>query len=202
VGAGIGHLALPLGERRLAVTAVEPAEAMLAVLRAASEARDLPVRAVHAAAEALPIEAESMELVVVADALHFLDAELTGRELRRVLTQRGVVAVITCEPADTPFMRALGSILEAAAPRRPRRVSAHLTQLFKVAGVTPSFERRYLDVTPLDHGRLERILRSVSFIGPAMNAERFARFSERVRAVPGQPEWARQITLHVARRAR
>ena len=40
-----------------------------------------------------------------------------------------------------------------------------------------------------DH--LESILRSISFIGPALNPQRFARFHERIRALPGPRRPAR-----------
>ena len=42
-------------------------------------------------------------------------------------------------------------------------------------------------------------LRSISFIGPAMNPERFAAFHEKIRALPERPVWARRFTLHAGR---
>ena len=55
VGAGIGHLALPLAARGVEVVAIEPALAMLDRLRAAACDRGLTLSAVHAAAETLRI---------------------------------------------------------------------------------------------------------------------------------------------------
>src|SRR5690349_2016458 len=54
VGAGIGHLALPLAARGLHVTAVEPARAMLNELEASARARGLLLTPLLATAEALP----------------------------------------------------------------------------------------------------------------------------------------------------
>src|SRR3954462_6399738 len=76
IGAGVGHLALPLAERGYDVVTIEPAQAMLEQLRAGATRKGLAVRTLHAAAEALPVEPASLDLVVIADALHFLDTEL------------------------------------------------------------------------------------------------------------------------------
>jgi ubiquinone/menaquinone biosynthesis C-methylase UbiE len=195
VGAGIGHLALPLAERGLIVTVVEPAEAMLSRLRERAGQRGLTIAALHAAAEALPLARGAFELAIVADAVHFLDAELTGLELGRVLAPGGALALITCELADTPFMRSVVSLMEASAPRRPRHVQRLIAQLAGCAGVTLQEPQCFRDDAPVDAATLERIVRSISFIGPAMNAERFAAFRARLHALPEPPVWARTFTL-------
>jgi ubiquinone/menaquinone biosynthesis C-methylase UbiE len=200
LGAGIGHLTLPLAARGYAVTAVEPAQAMLARLRAAAAERSLDVVALHAAAEALPVEAATQDLALIADALHFLDAALSGREIARVLAARGALAVVRCELADTPFMRDVVRLMEDAAPRRPRATAQTTRQVFAVAGVTGVEEREFHDEIDVDPETLERILRSISFIGPAMNPERFARFRARVLALPGPARWARRFVLRCGRR--
>jgi ubiquinone/menaquinone biosynthesis C-methylase UbiE len=201
VGAGVGHVALPLAARGFSVTALEPARAMLEQLAARARHDGLVVEAVHGTAEAMPCAAGSFQLAVIADALHFLDAALTGAELRRVLAPDGALAVTLCELGDTPFMRALVQLMEESAPRRPRAVTAALLQVSALAEVelTPQV---FEDETPVDHATLERILRSISFIGPAMNAERFAHFIGRARALSERPVWARRFTLHAGRRAR
>jgi ubiquinone/menaquinone biosynthesis C-methylase UbiE len=200
VGAGIGHLALPLAARGFRVTAVEPAEAMLERLRARASQHGLSLSALHGAAEALPCDAKSCELVVVADAVHFLDAQLTGRELRRVLVRGGALALVTCQLADTPFMRGVVRLMEESAPRRPRHVSRLIAQLAGDAGVALGDEQTFVDEVPVDADTLERIVRSISFIGPAMNAELFARFRARLHALPEAPVWARTFTLRHGRK--
>jgi ubiquinone/menaquinone biosynthesis C-methylase UbiE len=200
LGAGIGHVALPLAQRGLTVTAVEPAQAMLDRLRAQADEHQLAVRALHATAEALPMADASLDLVVVADALHFLDAERVGREIGRVLAPTGALAVVTCELAKTPFMQSLVKVIEAAVPRRPRNIDQNLVQISALSGVRLTRKHRYQDETPVDGATLERILRSISFIGPAMNPTRFATFCARVSALPGRPAWARTFTLRAGHR--
>jgi ubiquinone/menaquinone biosynthesis C-methylase UbiE len=199
LGAGIGHVALPLAARGLAVTAVEPAREMLERLRAAARERGLPVQALHAQAEALPVAAASAELVVISDALHFLDAELTAREVARVLAARGALAVVTCEFASTPFMDALVALMHESAPRRLRAIEGPLVQLSAVSGVALSAPIEIVDLTPVDGERLVRILQTISFLGPAMNPARFAAFRERACALP-EPAWARRFTLRSGRK--
>jgi ubiquinone/menaquinone biosynthesis C-methylase UbiE len=199
VGAGIGHVALPLAARGLSVTAVEPALEMLERLRATARERGLSIQALHAQAEAVPVPAASAQLVVISDALHFLDAELTALEVARVLAPRGVLAVVTCEFASTPFMDALVALMHDAAPRRLRRTEGPLLQLSAVSAVPLSTTAEFVDSTPLDHERLVRVLQTISFIGPAMNVGRFAAFREQIRALP-EPIWARRFTLRSGRR--
>jgi SAM-dependent methyltransferase len=200
LGAGIGHVALPLAQRGFDVIAIEPAQTMLDRLRAETRKRRLKVRAIHATAEALPLDDASLDLAVVADALHFLDAELIAKEIARVLAPKGALAIVTCELGKTPFMRSLVEIIEGAVPRRPRNLEQNLIQVSAITGVRFAPKRQFHDETPVDHDTLERILRSISFIGPAMNPARFAAFRARVHALPGRPAWARTFTLRAGRR--
>jgi len=202
LGAGIGHLALPLAARGYDVTAVEPAADMLARLRADAHARGLPVRATHATAEALPVPSRAADLVVVADALHFLDAQLTAEEIARVLRRGGALAVVTAALGDTPYMRAVRGVIDEAVPRRPRALAQQLVHVAATAEVALTDERVFHDETPVAPATLERILRSISFIGPAMHEGRFAAFRARVHALPGPAVWARTLTLRAGRRAR
>jgi ubiquinone/menaquinone biosynthesis C-methylase UbiE len=200
LGAGIGHLALPLAARGLSVTAVEPAKAMLERLGATAASHGLELTGLHAAAESLPLPSDCFDLAVVADAMHFLDAERAADELSRVLGQRGALAVVTVDFADTPFMRGVVQSMQSAAPRRPRDVAGAMRQVFALAETQMTTDVRFDDATPVEPDTLERILRSISFIGPAMNAQRFARFRELVLAVPGPAVWARSVRLVAGRR--
>jgi SAM-dependent methyltransferase len=202
LGAGIGHVALPLAQRGFDVVAIEPAQAMLEQLRSEARKRRLKVRTFHAAAESLPLDDASLDLAVVADALHFLDAELIAKELARVLVPKGALAVVTCELGKTPFMRSLVEIIHEAVPRRPRDLAHNLVQVSAITGVRFAHARQFHDETPVDGHTLERILRSISFIGPAMNPARFAAFRARVHALPGRPAWARTFTLRAGHRTR
>lgn len=200
LGSGSGHVALPLAARGADVVAVEPALAMLDRLRAAARERGLSVLAMHAAAEALPLPAKSVDLAIVSDALHFMDAELTARQIARVLVPGGALALVKCDFGDTPFMSDLRGVIEDSVPRRPRALTDAIVHLSAASGVTLAAGRRFHDETPVDHETLERILRSISFIGPAMHPARFARFRARVFALSPRPVWARTFTLHAGYR--
>lgn len=195
LGAGIGHLTIPLAQQGLTVHAVEPAKAMLERLTERARGLGLTIEAHHATAEALPLPDRSVDLVLIADALHFLDAELVGREVGRVLVPGGRLSVVGSELADTPYMRAVQHIMHASAPRRPRATDAALRQLLTVAGLTLGERHEFVDETPVDPGTLERILASISFIGPAMNAQLFEAFRVRVHAIDLPAVWARKLTL-------
>jgi ubiquinone/menaquinone biosynthesis C-methylase UbiE len=201
IGAGTGNVALPLAQRGFDVVAVEPARAMLSRLRATAAERGLSVRTMHAAAEAMPLEDEHLHLAVVADALHFLDLERISRELFRVLVRRGALAIVTVEFGDTPYMQSVARIIEEASQRRPRPASAAVAALSALARVPFRPPRVFRDETHMDTETLERVLRSLSFVGPAMNSERFAAFRRRILALGDRPVWTRRITLHAGRKA-
>ncbi len=200
IGAGTGHVSVPLAARGLNVSAVEPALAMLEQLKQRAEREGVSLNALHAVAEALPVSSGAVSWVIVADALHFLDATLAAEEIARVLSPDGGLAIVTVDFADTDWMRAVRALMDESAPRRPRAVAAAVTQVFNVAGILRVNEHCFEDETPVDEATLEGILRSISFIGPAMNAERFQRFRERLHALPGPRVWARRFTLFAGHR--
>ena len=200
VGAGVGHLSLPLAAAGHRVWALDPALAMLEQLSRRAQQAGQHVETLHACAEALPLPAASAELLIVADALHFLDAERAGEEFGRVLRPGGALALIQCQLAPTPFMRALQEIMQRAAPRRPRALAGQLAQVSALCGVQLTEPVHYECHTPLDAAQLERVLRSISFIGPAMNPQRFAAFLAEVRAIEAEPVWSIAIALHAGRR--
>ena len=103
LGAGTGLLALPLAERGAFVTAVEPARAMLEVLRERVPAVLAELAPVLGTAEETTLPARSADLVLVADALHWMDPELAGAEAGRLLRPGGAVAVVEAALAPTPF---------------------------------------------------------------------------------------------------
>jgi ubiquinone/menaquinone biosynthesis C-methylase UbiE len=200
VGAGIGHLSLPLAQLGHSVRALEPAVAMLEQLQTRATRADLQIECLHATAEALPLADASVDLVVIADALHFLDAHRAGSELARVLRERGALAIVQVEFGASPFMQALSDLMHASAPRRPRRVSGTLTQLAALTGIKllPPETYEQAQLVPIE--QVERILGSISFIGPAMNAARFEAFCAALRIIPHAPLWHTTLRLCAGRR--
>jgi ubiquinone/menaquinone biosynthesis C-methylase UbiE len=195
VGAGIGHSSIPLAKLGFTVTALEPAIGMLQRLQERAIQQQVEVRAVHGAAEQVPFDDASFDVILVADAVHFLNLRRAAGELNRVRAERGAVALVTCDLTPTPFMNAVVALMEQSAPRRPRETSASSTELLAICGVSKPITIEFHDVTPVTPPQLEQILRSISFIGPAMNPERSATFRERLHAIPHPPHWARTFTL-------
>lgn len=200
LGAGIGHLALPLAERGFDVLALEPARFMLERLNLEATRRNVKLRTVHGAAEALPLEAGPFDCAVIADALHFLDVERVAEQLRRALTPRAALVIVTCGFAPTPFMREVQRCIVQFADRRRRDVAQAIRQLASLGNFQMSEDRVLYDATPLDDPTLERLLRTVSFVGPAMAGARFERLREQVAEIPHARLWSRSFTLRIGRR--
>ncbi|HSD19315.1 MAG TPA: class I SAM-dependent methyltransferase, partial [Anaeromyxobacter sp.] len=201
LGAGTGQLALPLAALGAEVHAVEPARAMLDVLASPCPPRLTPV---HAAAEETGLAGDAFDLVVLADALQWIDPERGAREAARLLGPAGVLAVVTPRLADTPFLAALKERL-AAANFKARPGAAPVGLLFSVAGLGAPAEERFETEERLLPERLEAVLRSLSYVGPALGPEALAALLADARALAaahGGAVWRRDVALHWARASR
>jgi SAM-dependent methyltransferase len=211
LGAGAGHLALPLAARGLRVAAVEPARAMLAALEELCERleaeRRAPVHAapaatlsaVHAAAEATGLPAASFDLVLLADAVHWVDPALAGAEIARLLAPGGRLALVEAAFARTPFMDGLAGLLARANPKARPGPDGPARQLLSLAapGRPPAVER-FRQSAPLDAAGLAALLGSFTYAGPALGAgalrELVARAEGLARAAGGA-RFERDLTL-------
>ena len=90
LGAGTGLLAVPLARAGVHVMAVEPARRMLDVLRAEGVPGLEPV---HASAEETGLPGGAFQLVVLADALQWVDPDRGGREAARLMADEGGVII-------------------------------------------------------------------------------------------------------------
>jgi SAM-dependent methyltransferase len=173
VGAGTGHLAIPLARAGARVVAVEPARAMLAVC--AERLGDLAMELVCAPAEFTGLSDASADLVLLADAAQWVDPEAAGREAHRLLAPSGTAATVEARPADTPFMRALEGLLESANPERrpqgPGRGRQWLALASAGASVHAVEVAHGVQLTPSE---LEAVLHSLSFLAPALGPARMA----------------------------
>jgi SAM-dependent methyltransferase len=202
LGAGTGQLAIPLARASARVHAVEPARAMLDVL--AEEARGLPLTAVHAAAEETGLAAGAFDLVLLADALQWVDPEGAGREIARLLAPGGALAVVVPRLAPTPFLDALGALLAAANPKA-RPAPPPVALLCGVAGLPPPAEEIFEDEVALEPERLDAVLRSLSFVGPALGPARLGALLDEARALAaahGGAVWRRELALSSSRLTR
>lgn len=199
LGAGIGHLAIALGRLGARVHAVEPARAMLEEL--ASAAGDV-VAPVHAAAEETGLPERAFDLVVFADALQWVDAVRAGREAARLLAPGGALAVVTPRLADTPFLSALAARIQRAN-FKARPAAPPVAQLFAAAGLPAAVEERFQDEAVLGVEELDAVLRSLSFVGPALGPTALAGLLADARALAaahGGAVWRREIALAWSRR--
>jgi len=205
LGAGTGHLAVPLAGRGHRVTAVEPALAMLAELRIRADQRRAPVAAVNASAERTGLPDRSFDLVLAADVLHWLDPELAGQEAARLLRPGGLLVVIEAQLGDTPFMRQIRDLFSKRNPRAQLLRPSTLTQFF-----SPSSDRgaprvaRFVDEAPLDEDLLEHLLRSLTFVGPALGvarAEEVRREADQMLRFHPGAAWRRDLAMTWIERA-
>ncbi|AXK46146.1 class I SAM-dependent methyltransferase [Brachybacterium saurashtrense] len=116
LGAGTGKLSRSLVERGLEVTAVDTSAAMLEVARGGGEVADgtgtLATRVAPAEATGLP--AASAELVTVAQAWHWFDAQAASAEAVRLLAPGGVLALVwNMLDVTIPWVHRLSRIMHA-----------------------------------------------------------------------------------------
>ena len=205
LGAGIGHLALPLAAHGLAVSAVEPARAMLVAL-AGRAPPGAAVTVVEAAAEATGLPTGGFALVILADALQWVDPERPGGEAARLLAPGGTIALIEARFSATPFMTGLAALLARENPRARPRAPGPARQVLSLAapGVAPVAESFAQDAS-LDPAALAAVVRSMSFAGPALGPERLAALladAAGLAEAAGSARFQRDLTLRWAARRR
>jgi len=119
-GAGTGRATLALARRGLEVVAVEPDAAMAAIARRATDG--LAVAVVESAFESYDPEPGSFDLVVSAQAWHWVDPAAGLAVARRALRPGGVLAVWWNQPDDNDGLvwRAVQAAYERHAPALAR----------------------------------------------------------------------------------
>lgn len=155
LGAGTGKLAASLVDRGLEVTAVDPSPEMLRVLR-----ERLPeVRAGEGAAERIPFPDASFDLVVAAQAWHWVDPERAVPEVVRVLRPGGRIGLVWNERDESVgWVRELGELMAAGSAAFDDEADPVLPPPF---GALEKHETRW--VQALSHDGLLDLARSRSY---------------------------------------
>ena len=108
IGAGTGKLTAELLAQGHDVLATDPDERMLAML----ETRVPEARTAVAAAEDLPVEDRSVDVVVAAQAFHWFDHAVALPEIARVLKPGGALALVwNHRDGRIPWVRRLGDLI-------------------------------------------------------------------------------------------
>jgi SAM-dependent methyltransferase len=175
LAAGTGKLTEGLVARG-AVTAVEPDPAMLAELRA----RFPGVDALEGSAESIPLPDASFDAVLVGQAWHWFDADITFAEVARVLRPGGVLAVLwNADDARVDWVRGMyeAGRWDSTVIRRPdEEPSLPAHPAFTPAGFT-----QFANPIPTTVDGLVATLRTHSWALTTEPAEREAIF-DRIRA--------------------
>jgi SAM-dependent methyltransferase len=119
LGAGTGKLSRQIAGRGLDVVAVDPSDGMLAELR-----RALPgVPAHRGSAEDIPLPDASVDVVLVAQAWHWMDPERALPEITRVLAPGGRLGLLwNVRDERSDWVRRLGAIIGSASTDRSARL--------------------------------------------------------------------------------
>ncbi len=166
LGAGTGKLTRLLVGRGIDIIAVEPVDAMAAIL-----ARTVPsVRRLAGAAEAIPLRDDSVAAVTAAQAAHWFDPAPAAVEIRRVLQPAGGLALIwNGRRTELPPWTAIDPLTETYRRLAPQSASdEHLEEALIDAG----FDR--IDFTTYDH--VER-LSPDAFVARVMSTSSVAAFA-------------------------
>jgi len=180
LGAGTGILTAALVDAGLAVTAVEPVEAMRSTL-----AERVPgARVLEGTAEAIPLDDACAATVLCSQSFHWFDAPAALDEVARVLRPGGhLLTVWNVRDEEVAWVAAYTAIADRYAGDAPRyRTFAWRRAIDADARYALADEWQVENPAPTDaQGVVERML-STSFIA-ALDADEQARVADEVRAV-------------------
>ena len=180
LAAGPGVLTRPLVAAGLDVVAVEPVAEMRALLPSS-------VRALEGTAEAIPLEAGSVDAVVVGQAVHWFDGEAAPAEIHRVLRPEGVLALFwNVRVLEDPVHAAIDDLIGPYRGEVPSYRSGNWREALERSPLFGPIEEDSFDNThSVDAEGLAARVGSTSFIA-ALDAPEREKVLERVRALAGE----------------
>ena len=171
LGAGTGKLTgqlLPFGAT---LVAVEPSASMREQFH-----HELPdVEILDGTGEAIPIENNSLDAVVVAQAFHWFEPRRALSEIARVLRPSRSLALVWNERNETvEWVRQLSEVMQWTT-RQPYIVGTDYRPIVTSSGRFVRARRERFDFSdPMDHHRLRQRVLSTSYIAASTVAEREA----------------------------
>jgi SAM-dependent methyltransferase len=167
LGAGTGKLTRTLAALGYETYAVEPDDAMREVLQATSPT----TRALLGSAETIPLPADSVDAVVVAQAWHWFDHARAAAEIRRIVRPGGHVALLYNIRDERVawverFARATGERFGSASE------PLEFDGVRGAPGFGPVENREFAHVERLSIDDLIALARSFSFVALLPEAER------------------------------
>ncbi|HEV7134285.1 MAG TPA: class I SAM-dependent methyltransferase [Gaiellaceae bacterium] len=182
LAAGTGKLTRQLAARGADVVAVEPGEAMRAVLE-----RVVPgVRSLAGSAEEIPLPDADVDAITVGQAFHWFRTREALAEMHRVLRPGGGFALLWNEWDDEdPLLHALNGLVESL---RPPGMNDRLATQREELAASPLFgpleERSFVHSQLLDADTVVARVASVSAVAVLSQGEQ-ADVTEQVRAAIG-----------------
>lgn len=170
LGAGTGKLTRQLAARGARPVALEPLQAMA---RTCLVTTGIPTA--RARAEALPLAAGSVDLLVVAQAFHWFDAPRALAEAARVLAPGGTFALVwNTRDERVPWVARFGEIVHWHRREVPRYVvDGELEATVAASGLfAPVVRRTVPHAQPLDRASIVDRAASISYVAALEPAEK------------------------------
>ncbi len=195
LGAGTGKLTRALLAAGLDVLAVEPQAALREPLAASVGAE----RVLEGLAERIPMAADSVGAVTVADAFHWFDQAAALAEIRRVLRPAGGLAILSAAPDWTAATWApeVGAVMEGLRPAHPHFDGPSWQDAVRaVDGWSEPREIRITTMQPAVSERFLDYLASVSWVAAIPIAVRSEKLTQ-IEALIGAGTTPVEVPVHV-----